>query len=97
MLIRYYKAENTEEQSTALDANKPETIFVIKHHEVEKKSGSGDHFDVCRIDIERTDGQKAVGRFWVDVHFNRQGKPVLHVATNVGNSTNTKKLTGEWR
>lgn len=93
--------ETGEETGLAIDTHKHTPILRIKHSEVQAHSGSGDHLDVIQIEIERTDGPKAVGRFWIDVHFDNQGRPVLHIATNnkhgKGECTDTKKLRGSWR
>lgn len=94
MLINYYPAESKDEVSVAISPQTVATI-TINYPEVSAKSGGGDHLDVVRIDVQGED--RTVGRFWVDVHLNNQGRPVLHIATNVGNETRTKKLVGSWR
>ena len=96
MILQFIKAETKEETVVTLDAKNIEPIITIPHATISEKSGGGDHLDAVRIDIKGDDG-RSVGKFWVDVFLNNQGRPVLHIATNVGNSTNTKQLVGSWR
>ncbi len=96
MILQFVPAETREETTVAIDRNKIEPILTIDHTTISEKSGGGDHLDVIRIDIKGEDGQ-TVGKFWVDAFLNKQGRPVLHIATNVGDKTNTKRLVGSWR
>ena len=96
MILQFIDAQTKEEQTVTLDKNEIEPILTIDHATISEKSGGGDHLDAIRIDIKGDDG-RSVGKFWVDVFLNNQGRPVLHIATNVGNGTNTKRLVGSWR
>ena len=96
MILQFNPAETKEEQAVAVSPNKQAPIITIDHPTIEAKSGSGNHLEVVRIDIKDSDG-KSVGKFWVDATLNNQGRPVLHISTNVGNGTHTKRLVGSWR
>ena len=96
MILQFHPAETKEEQTVAISPNRIEPIITIDHATINENSGGGSHLPVVRIDIKGDDG-KTVGKFWVDAFLNKQGRPVLHIATNVGDGTNTKRLVGSWR
>ena len=97
MILQFNDAQNKKEKTATIDnVTSLAPVLTIPHAAIAAKSGGGDHLDVMRIDIQGEDG-RSVGKFWVDVFLNKQGRPVLHIATNVGDGTNTKRLVGSWR
>ena len=98
MILQFINAQHGDKKETVatLNPRNIEPIITIDHTTISEKSGGGDHLNVVRIDIKGDDGQ-TVGKFWVDAFLNKQGRPTLHIATNVGDETHTKKLTGSWR
>ena len=105
MHIELYEANSTAdkdaiartEDRTMIDlaGNKPVPQIFLDVEEVEERSGTTTGAEVVEIQVINTDG--CIGKFWLDVRTNKQGRPVLITTTNVGNETHTKKLTGSWR
>lgn len=87
----------TPDRQLTLDLadNKPVPDIYIDEEEVEQRTGMNSGADVTRIHVIGENGKTA--KFWLDVKINKQGRPILVAATNVGDKTNVKKLTGQWR
>lgn len=75
-------------------ASRPPQIF-IDMEEVEDRTGMTTGADLIEINIINHDGRTA--KFFVDARITNQGKPALTLATNIGNRSASKKLTGQWR
>lgn len=93
----YIQGEIDEDQRIDFRKNRPVPQIHIDRQEVEDRTGMASGAEVCEIHISREDGPRSVAKFWIDARIDKRGNPIIVVATNVGNATETKKIKGEFR
>lgn len=68
-------------------------VITMTREEVEQKSGLGGGPEVVKLEVEGTDGLRAV--FWLSVKINKQGRPVATISTEpTEGKTVRKEVTG---
>ena len=92
-----YQTDQTDSTEIELSSNKPVPQIIINADEVEQRTGMSTGADIVEIQIHDSTIKDSVCKFWLDVRIGKNGKPVLIVATNIGNGTEVKKVKGEWR
>ncbi len=70
-------------------------VITMTREEIEQKSGFSGGPEVVRLNVENSNGSRAV--FWLSVRINKQGRPVAMISTELcEEKTVRKEVTGKW-